>query len=1510
MLNYVQKQERSTRVGRVDFGILSADEIQRMSVVRVSDVNIYHRGKPQVNGINDHRMGTVDRRLLCGTCGCDVRFCPGHTGYINLPLPCFHIGYIEQTVKILRSTCFFCCRLSMSSDEMDTLMVEHEESKSRFTAAYSLAKMKKKCPHCKAPKPTYTRVAAGVKLDWGAADGCEFESDEERVFANKAFTAQSAFSIMNCINDGDAQALGFKTAMCHPRDLITRSVLVPPPIARPAIMASEGSRARGQDDITHKLQDINKRCIEIRGMLPQDNLAIDSLSSELMEKWSKLQIEVYSYVSNNIRGQKTTAQRNMGVTKSIVDRLKGKDGRVRGNLMGKRVNFSARSVITPDPIMDVDQVGVPYKIAKSLTVPERITPSNICEMRERVLNGCKSVHGAECIITSDNQVIQLDSCEDRSQIRLQYGWVVERFLKNDDYVIFNRQPSLHRMGMMGHRVVLVSGSTFRLNLSVANPYNADFDGDEMNMHVPQSACSIAEVANIMAVPCQIISPQANKPCIGIVQDTLLGSYLATRPGVFITKNDMMNYISWVKYPHHNYELPTPAICKPVELWTGSQLFSMLLPRTMMLTRCRDASAIAVPGEGDVLIRKGVLLYGHLGKATLGSSANGIIDVMFRDFGSLQTIRFTGDVQRVINQWLMKRGFSVGISDCVLDEKGQEEIKERIDNGFVNCEAILNENIPSSMQSEAEGTVGRILSKLLMQTGDSVQSHLHENSIAAMVKAGSKGNPINLSQICGCVGQQSVEGKRIIPESASRTLSCFALDEKSINANGFVQNSYCLGLEPHEYFFHAMGGREGLVDTAVKTATTGYIQRRQMKAMEDNRAAYDATVRNAQATIIQFVYGGDGCDPCRVEKQRLHCITDGEETLRGFVCEDMATGVQCTELERLLQRCERVRIGKLSSITPSIDPTVLLPVNMYRLLSNWQHDDGAVVSEEEAHRIVSDLVEDLQRETPGYCECLCASICYYLCSKNLRSHNFSKDSTVAICKEILNRSLSAIVAAGEMVGAIAAQSLGEPCTQMTLNSFHYSGVANVGMTMGIPRLKEILDFTKRIKTPICTLRLKTPHCYSAAYAESLSQVLPVLKLSDVVKSMELVFDQDFENTTVGDDQLAVTMDLYFGKIPKGASNWMSRLVLKKDELRRYSLDPPTLAGIIKTRMPGKVHVISSEVNSGEWWIRCRYFNMREMVDKGFKNHANDMERNLAHRVTLMMMEQLRLTGHSGIRSSGVTEIEVWNASELRNEKQYAISVRGNVLNSISCIPSVDWSRSITNDVGEALELFGIEAANAVIYSETKNTVSYDGTYVDPRHLMMIADTMTYRGFVMPISRHGINRTNTGPLVRCSFEETADVLYDAAMFGEIDDARGVTQNIMTGQVSSIGTGAFDLMVPDWSLPPSAQGKTEKRERLVKTTVNRRTNDLDRAPAAIEYLDANIWSRKASGETVNEMPFVQETATGELDETINSDGNRHYVTVTKDSTEEGETDNFEFIPSSPQRSVQVVIPAHHGR
>ena len=340
-------------------------------------------------------------------------------------------------------------------------------------------------------------------------------------------------------------------------------------------------------------------------------------------------------MNNNIRGQKQSTQRSGAPTKSITDRLRGKDGRIRGNLMGKRVDFSARSVITPDAVMDVDQVGIPYKVAMSLTVPERVTSYNIESLTRRIVNGPTHIFGAENVITANGITINLENCENRDKIRLQYGWVVERFLTDNDVVIFNRQPSLHKVGMMGHRVKLMPGNTFRLNLCCANPYNADFDGDEMNLHVPQSPAAIADVVTLMMVPTQIISPQANRPVMGIVQDSLLGSHLFSCDDIFLTRQEACHIVAHIRYSRKS--LPPPAVQLPQERWTGKQLLSMLLPDTLRMGSLSKSADLKE--HTRVVVRHGRILTGVLKKAMLGTPAGGFVDMPFRQYGSTRTVQW-------------------------------------------------------------------------------------------------------------------------------------------------------------------------------------------------------------------------------------------------------------------------------------------------------------------------------------------------------------------------------------------------------------------------------------------------------------------------------------------------------------------------------------------------------------------------------------------------------------------------------------------------------------------------------------------------------------------------------------------------------------------------------------------------------------------------------------------------------------------------------------------------------
>ena len=331
IVNYSLSRRKVPRIVGVQFGILSKEEIERMSVVEVNDVNIYHRGLPQEGGINDTRMGTVDRRILCSTCGCDVEMCSGHVGHISLAMPCYHIGFFETVLKVLRSVCFVCSRVTLSDSDLQAAIATGETSKNRFSAVYNAARSKKKCCHCGFVKPLYVRQSLGIKVEWPSY--AEWESPEEQQYCTNAFTAQTAFSILDFVTDSDTEALGFSAQHSHPRHMITRSLVVPPPISRPAIMASEGSRSRGQDDLTHKLQDINKRNNDLRSALAiaskekDSERQRDSQRNDVLDKHTKLQYEVFAFVNNNIRGQKQSTQRSGAPFKSVADRLKGKDGR-------------------------------------------------------------------------------------------------------------------------------------------------------------------------------------------------------------------------------------------------------------------------------------------------------------------------------------------------------------------------------------------------------------------------------------------------------------------------------------------------------------------------------------------------------------------------------------------------------------------------------------------------------------------------------------------------------------------------------------------------------------------------------------------------------------------------------------------------------------------------------------------------------------------------------------------------------------------------------------------------------------------------------------------------------------------------------------------------------------------------------------------------------------------------------------------------------------------------------
>lgn len=1428
MLRYGMCQEAPVRPKKVVFGVLSAEEIERQAVCRVCDTALYYRGLPASGGLLDPLMGSVDRRHLCATCMKDARTCEGHPGYIKLPFPVYHGGFIDVVLKVLRTLCFSCSRVVVSPED-DSEGILRQPRSVRLTQLHSLLRARKTCPHCTMPRPQYARNVLSIVADWPA--NTPFEDAEERAACCAPFTAQTALSILRHVSDEDVELLGFDAARSHPRNMILQNVPVPPPSTRPAIYASEGSRSRGQNDLTVRLLEVLKRTHEVEAAMGAASPADVTMTPALNEKIQRLQYECALLVTSPAR-----VPRPSGVTrvvggmncKSLSDRLRGKEGRVRGNLMGKRVDFSARCVITPDSYFEVDRVGVPVKIAKVLTVPETVSKLNISQLTERVRRGADDVRGARSIVRRDGTLLSLAaSGVDVGSIVLRPGDVVERFLADDDVVVFNRQPSLHMHGMQAHRVTLMPGNTFRLALPTATPYNADFDGDEMNLHVPQGLMARAECASLMAVSQKIISAQASKPVMGMVQDGLIGLHLMTGGGTVLDRARACRLIGATR--NCARALPAPALVvrrraggAPERLWTGRQLLSELLPAELYMEPAgRLAAADGSVAEEPVLVRAGQLLCGTLKKAHAGTGGGGIVDTLCRVGGGAAVVRFLSDAQRMARAYLLHRPHHVGVADVMLDDSGQQQVTERLEKATRLCEEIQAEavDMPAEQKALAESAVLRVLGKVLLQAGGIVDEHLRgNNAIRNMVNSGSKGSFINLSQICACLGQQSLEGQRIAGAAGERTLPCFSHGDTRLVSRGMVCNSFALGLTPPELFFHGIGGREGLVDTAVKTSQTGYLQRRMNKAMEDHYVDHAGRVATFNGDIISPRWGSDGMHPARLERVTLAALRmDDAELARRLAPVELQLARECRDAVLAVK-------GHILAAN-DFDARVLAPFHVQRTEqyvrrcvadARARPDDGeARVRDAEATAAL------LQLATAAGSRCVALAFVQTMCASAVRGMRSREHR--ALCEHLHERVRDAQSVHGESVGCIAAQSVGEPSTQMTLNTFHFSGCATKNVTLGLPRMKEIFDATRNPKTPCTTVRLRPGFATSQAYAEYLADTLPYTRLEDVVTECAVLRLEDAAR-----EHREVRAELLLQPAGHFRAATIMRFTLNQAVMRTRRLTPPIVRAVLADRLGDRAAILSTEVNTVEWYLFVSFFELPAMLEHG--GRGSEHEGMLYDRATRVLMDTVAISGHPKVCGANAAPSRHLPAGALATEEEYVVHVYGNFLADCVAAPCIDTDRCTSNDVWEVYSLFGIEACAHTFFEQIRSVVSFDGTYVDDRHLVLLVDTICRNGWIMPLNRHGINRLQTSPLMRCSFEETTDVLYQAALHAEEENGMGVSSSIMTGQLGSFGTGSVRVL-----LPRKAQETLRRTPRRVLRSTRRAFTAEPAAPVTECVVDA---------------------------------------------------------------------------
>ena len=1467
--NYITKKEASKIIG-IQFSILSPDEIRRGSVAEITSRDTYINNKPVIGGLFDPRMGVLDPGLICPTDGLNYMQTPGYFGHIELARPVLYIQYINTIIKIIRCVCIKCSKLLISKEKYKHALKMKEDD--RWNYVFSIASKIKRCGEdshdgcgCKQPSRIKKENLANIIAEWEKIEGVTSEESDK---LSIRLTPEKIIKIFRRISDEDVTFMGFSPIWSRPDWMICQVLAVPPPAVRPSV--KHDSQQRSEDDVSHIIVNIIKTNKTLQEKIQQN------ANSNIIEDWSSvLQYFVATLVDNKIPGVASVAQRSGRPLKSIKERLNGKTGRVRGNLMGKRVDFSARSVITPDPQLSIRELGVPMKIAKNLTKPITVNEKNKNYLSKLVQNGPDIYPGAKILEKKNGENISLRYV-DRGSIKLQVGDIVHRHMLNGDAILFNRQPTLHRMSMMCHIVkIMPVGDTFRMNVADTKPYNADFDGDEMNLHMPQDEESEVELMNLAAVPYQIISPANNKSIVGIFQDSLLGSYRFTRENINFSPRDTMNLLMrFDKLNLNNLDLKGES--------SNFDILSQIMPPLTLKYKTKKFSDDDVYKTANTVLEivNGKYIRGQMEKGVLGDGSKGLLQRICNDFGNMASADFIDNLQYIITEYMKTSAYSVGISDLIADNATIDAIASTITQKKSEVKALIDEThlgifenkTGKTNEQEFENRVNNILNKASNEAGKIGRKSLsQDNRFVIMVNAGSKGGDLNITQMISCLGQQNVDGKRIPYGYDSRTLPHYTKFDDSPRARGFVESSFIDGMTPEELFFHAMGGRVGIIDTAVKTSTTGYIQRRLIKGMEDIKVCYDMTVRNNKDKIIQYSYGDDGFDPVFVEFQILPFISMSTEeiyahyqmpsdatkdsvyttlytkdTLKRVNAQYMDANEKCKTYINMILSMRKDIVEKVFKFKD--DKSVNLPVAFTYLISNIQGQQNINVNSmvDITPLEVFEMIEETYKELQQIyyikpTELFKALYYYYLSPKELlMNKRFNKKALELLRISIVTKFKKAIVAPGEMVGMIAAQSIGEPTTQMTLNTFHFAGVASKSnVTRGVPRIEEILSLSENPKNPSCTIYLPKLDENNQEKAKELIHSIENTKLREIVDTIEICFDPDDLNTLIDEDSAVMEQYKEFEKLldecieesleeGKEKSKWIIRMTMNAEQMLDKNITMDDVHFAINNGYNEEISCIYSDYNSDKLVFRLR---MNKVIGSKKKINSFDPldqsdEIYLLKNFQDQLLNNLILRGVKNISAVIPRKIPdtVEEVDGLYTKKDvWVLDTVGTNLIDLLALDYIDSNRTFTNDIQEIYRVLGIEAARQTIFNELSEVIEFDGTYINYHHLSMLCDRMTCNDHMVSIFRHGINNDDIGPIAKASFEETPEMFLKAARHAELDLMRGVSANVMCGQEGYFGTNCFKVVL-DLEKMLELEATSEWKEENNKAKIEGELGELE--------------------------------------------------------------------------------------
>ena len=982
-----------------------------------------------------------------------------------------------------------------------------------------------------------------------------------------------------------------------------------------------------------------------------------------------------------------------------------------------------------------------------------------------------------------------------------------------DVVLVNRQPSLHRMSMMCHRVKVMPHDTFRLNVLAAEAYNFDFDGDETNLYLPQSKCTAIEISRLASVSSQIISPRHHRPIIGIVQDVALGTYLLTRDGVAVDANTAANICA-----RCSDTMPTGPM-------TGRELFSSILPTSLHCTM-----------RGGAVISHGDLVSGRVSQPQFQQESCGVLHSVFAEDGPKTAVRLLDAVQTMTCDWLMHNGHSMGAIDIALPQKQRAALRTLADSTRSAVDGILasvhhGTFVNASVESDKLELERQILCEVDMAFTEAkriaeVDGNANESRLMSMVNAKSKGNTSNVGQMVAFLGQNLIDQARIPTTMGGRILPHFHRHDEGADARGFIGSCFRDGLKPHEFFYHAMAGREGLIDTAVKTSVSGYLQRRFVKALEDLQVASDGSVRDASNAVVSFRYGGDGADACAIETQTVPTFGGGLEWLAANYLVSQADsdefaitltpaafesygGLGDAPLARLRAHFRDVvddkhffahtmehggaRLG---------EGRVAHALGFERIITRWTraHNPGGVISDLDLLAVLdaqSALVHELfpedgmaQGDQPRLVGA--ALVRAHISPKPLVRQGVTMKALADIVEALRHRFYVGRVSNSEMVGIIAAQSIAEPSTQMCLNMFHSTGLRM--SKASVPRIQELVGVTKNPKTTAYMVALLEGADQSEEFAGTVRDRILSTHVRDVVSQFQMICEN---GAYASEDDERIERVAHAFRVPSSPAETASaagtRFVMRIELDRTRMMEHGVSVLDVQTAILSHVHarVVASDDASEKLIVRV-------------EPHPD-----LVGESDLVSELRAMEAGVMDVRVKGVDGVTACVAVPEKDVRQYCKEAADYVprtmfrleavagsrasatdLLEIATIPGVDVAQTTSDNLCHVMTLFGIEAVRTLLLHEIQGAFS-DSTYADFRHVELLVDFMTRRGVLTPITRHGIGATDAGPLTKCSFEQTVQKIVQAGMFGDVDKMTGVSANIMLGQTTPCGTGQSQVL-----------------------------------------------------------------------------------------------------------------------